>query len=62
MGPCDRLTPSMAPANENEELLVETTPYQEAACESTREAVWLKRLLIEQGLQELSPDFLLCDN
>lgn len=33
-----------------------------AACESTREAVCLKRLLIELGLQEPSPVTLLCDN
>lgn len=31
--PSARLTPSMSPANKSEELLMETTPYQEAvAC------------------------------
>lgn len=39
-----------------------TEPEYIAACESTREAVWLKRLLTELGLQETNPIPLLCDN
>lgn len=41
-------------------LLTSESEYV-VACESTREAVWLKQLLIETVLQEANPNFLLCD-